>query len=305
MGRQWALFFFLAAFWGTSYLAIKQVIHDWPPFFSAGIRISVSLLFMTLLSVVLRKSVKVPRERLAGIWLAGLFSQGIPFAFLFWGQNWISGGLAGILNGTVPLWTFILGLVYAGGIEKFTWRKFIGILVGFLGLAVIFAPLLNGGDSTRSQLWGSLALIAMAASYGISNLLTKQILSIYKVDFWGNLYQQTLAGAVFLMAISLLFDSSWPTLDVFLHTRPLAATLYLGVVSSTLGWIIYFYLVREWGAVRASTVTYVVPVTAMFWDYVFVHSVPRGTELWGIAFILLGIILVQMPRLPLFSVSTR
>lgn len=287
------LFALLAAFWGGSFVAIKFAVDAFPPSFSAMLRVGVALAVLAIIFLAGRRNLKVPAPLLRRMWLAGVFAQGIPFAFLFWGERRVSPGLAGIVNGTVPLWTFIFGLVL--GAEKFTTRKTIGLALGFVGIAVICAPVLSF-SGTRDELLGTAAVFVMALSYGVGTRMTRSILSGKNpADFRANAFHQNCASFAFLAVVSLLAEP-WPSASVvFDSPGALIAIVYLGVCSTAAAFLIYFHLIREWGAVRASAVTYVVPVVALFWDYVFFRTVPPPSEILGVVAVLAGVWILNAP----------
>jgi drug/metabolite transporter (DMT)-like permease len=287
------LFALLAAFWGGSFVAIKFAVEVFPPSFSAMLRVAVALAVLAGIFLSQRRKLGVPGPLLRRMWLAGLFAQGIPFAFLFWGERRISPGLAGIINGTVPLWTFIFGLLL--GAESFTKRKTAGLLLGFAGIAVICAPVVSF-SGTRDELLGTAAVFVMALSYGVGTRMTRSLLSgSARADFRANIFHQNCASVVFLVLVSLISEP-WPSPAVVLHS-PVAVVsiLYLGVLSTAAAFLIYFHLIREWGAVHASAVTYVVPVVALFWDFVFFRNVPPPSEIIGVAVVLAGVWLLNAP----------
>ncbi|MDQ8039431.1 MAG: DMT family transporter [Rickettsiella sp.] len=288
-------FFLLASFWGGSFVAIKTVVDTVPPFFGAMLRVGLALFFLIIIFCVLKKKVSVPFSYRWRIWILGLFSQGIPFFFLFWGERHISSGLAGILNGTVPIWTLLFSLI-SPNTRNFSALKCLGLLTGLLGICVIFWPLISFNNSLE-YLLGTVSVLLMAISYSIGNLLNQSILSgQIKLDFYANLYHQHWASLTFLILATLCFES-WPSKAVLFHTPLLwVASIYMGLFSTALAWIIYYHLIREWDAVRASAVMYIVPIMAIFWDFIFFHNRPLWTEGLGITAILMGVVLIQLPR---------
>lgn len=288
------LFVLLAAFWGGSFVAIKFAVQVFPSTFCAMLRVALALAALGAVFRYQGKNLAVAPAIRRRMWLAGLFAQGLPFALLFWGEKRISPGLAGILNGTVPIWTFTFGLL-AGSGESFTPRKTAGLLLGFGGIAIICSPMLTFGGS-RGELAGTAAVLLMAVCYGIGTLLTRSLLSgSAKVDFRANVFHQTCAGLAFLFAASLLAEP-WPSARAVLASPAAAVSLvYLGVFSTALAFLIYFHLIREWGAVRASAVTYVAPIIAVFWDYVFFRNVPGAHEIAGVLAVLSGVVLLHAP----------
>lgn len=288
------LFCLLAAFWGGSFVAIKFAILVFPPLFSAMLRVGLAVAVLGAWFALEKKKLGVPPALRRRMWLAGLFAQGLPFALLFWGERQVSPGLAGIINGTVPIWTFVIGLA-AGTGETFTGRKTLGLLLGFAGIAVICSPLLAFGG-TRAEILGTAAVFLMAVSYAAGSLLTRSILSgAAKADFRANLFHQLCASFVFLLAASAAVEA-WPSPAALAASWVAPASVfYLGFFSTALAFLIYFHLIREWGAVRASAVTYVAPIVAVFWDYVFFRNVPPPSELIGVLAILSGVVLLHAP----------
>ena len=261
------------------------------------LRVALALIALATLFRAQGRNLRVSGPTRRKMWLAGLFAQGVPFALLFWGEKRISPGLAGIINGTVPLWTFTLGLL-AGSGETFTARKTLGLLLGFGGIAIICSPLLSFAG-TRGELAGTAAVFLMAICYGVGTLLTRSLLSgAAKVDFRANIFHQTCASLAFLFALSL-FAEPWPSAHAVLAAPAAAISLvYLGVFSTAIAFLIYFHLIREWGAVRASAVTYVAPIIAVFWDYVFFRNIPNRFEIAGILAVLSGVVLLHAPATP-------
>ena len=285
------LFALLAALWGGSFVAIKFVVRDFPPLFGALLRVAVALAALAALFFWQRRNLRVPAALRHRMWLAGVFAQGLPFLLLFWGERLIAPGLAGIINGTVPLWAFCIGL--ARGSEAFTRRKAAGLLLGFAGIAVICAPMLSF-SGTRAELTGTAAVFLMAISYAVGSLMTRSLLSGgAKADFRANAFHQNCGSVVFLLVASG-FTEAWPSPAAVVHApAALGSVLYLGIFSTALAFLIYFHLIREWGAVRASAVTYVAPVFAVFWDFVFFRNVPPPSEVVGVAAILAGVVLLN------------
>lgn len=290
--RDLALFGLLAAAWGGSFVAIKYVVGAYPPVFGAMLRVGTALAILLAVFLAERRSLSVDSGTRARMWVAGVFAQGLPFGLLFWGERLISPGLAGIINGTVPIWTLLLGAVSGAG-ETITRRKAAGLVLGLSGLAVIFAPLIVFGG-TRGEIMGVCAVTVMAVSYATGGLLTKALMSgERKADFRANLVHQHCASLAFLVAATALLEP-WPSAGELARAHAaLGATLYLGAISTAAAFFVYYHLIREWGAVRASAVTYVAPVFALFWDFLFFRNTPRPSEAAGVAAILAGVVVLN------------
>lgn len=288
------LFLLLACLWSGSFIGIKAVVTVWPPIFSAAIRVGIALCCLVLLIIGMRKDIKLAYLLRWKVWLIGCFSQGIPFSFLFWGERYISAGLAGILNSTVVIWTFLLSAIFLPQLNRFSLRKLAGLLVGIIGVVVIFWPMVNF-EKNIHVLLGAAAVIVMAMSYALGAILNQHFLAgKTKIDFFANIFHQHCASLLYLIVISLVFEK-WPTVNSLMTTfAPWVASLYLGIFSTALAWLIYYNLIREWDAVRASAVMYVVPALTLIWDYLFFATRPYLTEIIGVIAILAGVILIQL-----------
>jgi drug/metabolite transporter (DMT)-like permease len=290
------LFILLASFWGGSYVAIKFVVALVPPFFSAALRVGLSAFFLWLIFRLSKKNIRLPMNIRWKVWVVGLFTIGIPFAFVFYGERFVTAGLTGIVGSTVPLWAFALTLIFYRDAQPFSLQKLLGLIIGMLGVVFVFWPSLGTADAKQSII-GGLAITAMAISYAIGALLTQHLLSAKnkeKISFYANVFHQNISAFVFLFLISLLFEH-WPHYSIFAHNHSLwIGFLYLSLFSTAIAWIIYFYLIQEEGAVKTSSVAYLIPVMTLLWDFLFFHNVPKLFEIYGIVTILAGVMMIQL-----------
>jgi drug/metabolite transporter (DMT)-like permease len=291
-----ALFWILAFLWGGSFIAVKYVVATVPPVWGAGFRLTCALLFLTAIYKLMGKKLYVAPHLRRRVFFSGLASQGIPFSLLFWGEQSISPGLSGILNGTTPIWAFIFGMLFLRQHEPFTKKKLIGLLVGMMGLLFIFGPELAGGLSNSSTL-GTIAVGLMGLSYGVGTIINKSVM-VHKdhPTLEASLFWQTLASTLFVGTIAFAIEGK-PNLMWFSNTPFVLATLYMGCFSTAIAFILYFKLLHEMGAVKASAVGYLIPITAVLLDFIINKNVPRSSDLLGAVVILAGIFIIQDRKL--------
>ena len=287
------VFCLLALMWSGSFINIKVVVDVMPPVFCAMVRVLVSMVGLAVIFSATRKTFLVVSKDSWRIWVAGFFAQALPFALLFYGEKFVAPALASIINSTVSLWALLLGACIFRDTTQWTPNKLAGLLLGFIGITIIFMPSIHKGESS---IIGVAAIMGMAICYAIGGLINQHVIfGKMKVTFETNLFQQHVASVIFLIIASLSLES-WPSLNVLLEPKIILAFLYLGLVATTIAWIIFFYLIREWGTVRTSSVMYIVPVLAITWDLLFLHIVPGTSELIGAAAILTGVVLIQWTR---------
>lgn len=286
----------VALLWGGSFVAIKFAILAWPPFFSVVLRMLFTLLALVVINFLLNKSVKINFALRWRIWIIGIFALGIPFTSLFWGERFVAPGLAGIINSTTLIWVFLFSLVLFKQEQQHLLLKIAGILTGFLGIIIIFWPMLKL-DKTHMELLGAVAVLIMALSYAIASILNQYFFTTYgKIDLYTNLYHQTWGALGFALLLSAIFEK-WPSWHIFLNsTDAILGTLYLGIGSTAIGWLLYYHLIREWGAVRANLTSYLVPITALLDDYLFFHRIPLISEIIGVVIILLAVFMINSTK---------
>lgn len=288
-----SIFILLACLWSGSFIAIKAVVDVWPSLFGAAMRVTIAFLCISLFMLMTRKKMSVSYGLALKIMLTGLFTQGLPFAFLFWGERFISPGLAGILNATVSIWTYILALIFMPEKTAFSLLKSLGLLVGIFGVVCIFSPLISYNHQV-TFLFGTAAVVMMAICYAIGALLSQYFLQAEKgIEFFTNLFYQHLGSVIFL-AVLVIITLSVPSVPhLIASSKPLLASLYLGIFSTALAYSLYYYLIREWDATHASSVVYLVPALTLLWDYLFYGNIPRASEIIGVVAILIGVGMIQ------------
>jgi len=291
-------FILLALLWSGSFINIKVVVDHLPPVFCAMMRIFISMTALFILFNLTGKKMFALPTRAWPIWLAGIFAQALPFGLLFYGEKFIAPALASIINSTVSFWALLLGTIFFRDFSQWTPLKLIGLLLGFFGIVLIFLPFIHQG---QSSLIGVISVTGMAIAYAIGGLINQHmIFNKIEVPFETNLFQQHLISVIVLFIYSMIFEP-WPSLSSILDIKVLSSFLYLGLMATAIAWVIYFYLLREWGAVRASSVMYIVPLLAICWDLIFLQLEPTRNELIGMLAILMGVILIQWVRKPTSS----
>lgn len=283
----------IATCWGGSFVVIKHVTEHVPPFLAVSLRVGMAWAFLTIYFLLTRKAMTVPRKYLLNVWLTGILSQGLPFALLFIAEKSVSAGFAGIMNGTAPLWAYLFGSIFLRHVETFTTKKLFSIILGFVGVLVIFWPKLRM-NASEQELIGGLAAVGMAISYGLSFAMNRRLLSGAKgIDLHGSLYQQEISSLMLLIPLTLL-NGQWQNTGWLEHASTIIpGLLYLGVLSTAIGSLVYLWLLREWGMIRASVMVYIIPVSAVVLDMIIYHNLPHLAELLGGMVIILGVMLVQ------------
>jgi drug/metabolite transporter (DMT)-like permease len=256
----WLMLIGLSAMWGFSFFFIKKGLEAFSPTEVGAFRIFIA--FCTLFPLLLFYRVKVSREVLGYILLAGILGSGMPpFLFAF-AETHVSSSVAGILNATTPLFALVFGVVIFG--LRASINQFLGVLIGFAGAVLIVMSKMDESSGALGfhPFYGMLVVIATAC-YGMSaNILKSKILiqdvhpiqiSVYGFSFLG-----PFAG------IYLTSRGVWHRL----LTDPVAQDsifylLILGVFGTGIAVLVFNTLTKRTSALFASFTTYLIPLVAI------------------------------------------
>jgi len=281
----------LALIWGGSFLAIKITVQDMSPTALLLFRSMAGFVALSLIVLALGKPFFGPgwRGRLIGFGIMAMTNAVIPWVAIGWGEERISSGLASILNSTTTLWTAVL-IYWVMPAERPSLVNYIGVLVGFGGVVVLVYPEI-AAHGISGDVLGALAVVVASLSYAVNALYQRRKMrqvSIFEVSLG------QLAASV-LIAIPL----AAPSLpSIHFHVLSIVAVIALGAIGTGVAYTLYYYVMNTLGAVRAAGVTYLVPVTAVFWGAVLLRETVSPSVIAGMVVILAGILLVNLRRTP-------
>lgn len=291
MRRGYAALLLLALIWGASFLFIKLGVRDMSPATlvlarAAGGAVTLGLIFAARRQTPFAAGT---RARLLPFVVMAVFGSLLPWLGIGFGELSISSALASILNATTPLWVAVFAY-WVTPAERPSRLNYLGVALGLLGTGILIAPDLIG-KPLRATTIGTLAVAGAAASYAVAALVQRRRLrgvSPLQVGFWQLALTMPLAFAVALPTIGA----------THLHLTSIAAILFLGVGASGIAYLLYYFMMNTLGATRATTVTFLLPVTAVFWGASLLHEAITLTILAGMVVILLGVFLTSRPRKP-------
>ena len=279
------IFFFalIALFWGGSFLAVRYSIDIYPPFAAAAMRVGSASLIMFVLMMYQQRN-KVDNHTKLTLMGIGLFWIGLPWALLFWGQQYIAPAMAGIINAMTPLFTVVFATLVVRH-EKSAWNKWLGVLLGFCGVIVIFAPEVLRREI--SQIQGMLAVLGMAASYAVGIVWLKTV--AHRVTPAAAFFYQSIGALALLIPLSLFTEWNALISADWLSPKGVMSVLYLGIFGTALAQLMFFVIVRDLGSVVASAVTYLPPVVAVILDRMVYGTFISVGAMIGAAMILIGV----------------
>jgi len=279
----------LCGIWGSTWLFIKLGLEDLPPLTFAGIRFVIACLL--LFAFIRFRGVKLPTSKDDWLLLAvtGVLSFTLNYGLLFWGEQFISSGLAAVLQATIPAFGLVIAHFYLPG-ERMTWARIFGVALGVCGVGIVFSNqlALSGGRA----LAGCGALVFSSFFVAYSNVLVKAR--------GKNLEPSVIAaGQMFFGMIPLLL------VGIPLEGNPLkfhwtlmsvVAMFYLAIVGSVLAFLLYYWLIHNMDVTKSMLIALVTPVVAVVLGMIVLREQLNWRTIAGGATIMLGIAFIVVEK---------
>lgn len=294
-GTNLLLLLVLGAIWGTAFVFITLGLGPGRPFFSAPVlfaafRFDIAGLAILLLALArggARSLVPRSRAQWLAIGIAAVLNVGGYHAFLFWGQRFTSEAVASVIVGLNPLITTVLSRVLLED-ERVGWGGALGLALALSGIVALAA--LKGGALFDLQGIGEATVLAAVASWSMGSILvrrTRHGMDVFAFTAW-----QMLVGAVLLHGSSFVLEGR-PS--VAWDREAVVALLYLALVSSSLGFLVYFTILERVGPIRSNLVSNVAPVFAGLAGILVLHDPVELRALLAFLLIVAGFGLVARP----------
>jgi len=241
--------------WGSTYLAIAIAVQTLPPLFSAGLRFCLAGLVL-LGFIAVRRGLRVGREQLIGAAIVGLLLIVGGNGFVVLAERTVPSGLTALIIASVPLWIVIFRRIAGDRIHVST---FIGVAVGFAGVAFLVVP---RGSSGEVDGGGLLLLFVATISWALGTFLSPRLRM--PRDALLSTGIQQLAGGIVLVASGTAMGELAHLEPATWSTRSLLAMAYLVVFGSLVAFTAYSWLLQHASVSLVSTYAYVNPVVAVF-----------------------------------------
>jgi drug/metabolite transporter (DMT)-like permease len=279
----------LCIIWGSTWLFIKVGLEDLPPFLFAGIRFVIA---STILFVIIKaRRNLLPRTkadwRLLGV--TGILSFTFNYGLVFWGEQYISSGLAALLQATIPVFGLVFAHFYLPS-EQMTPLKIFGVLLGVAGVGVIFSDQL--AVSGRNALAGCAGLVIGSACAAYANVLVKARGS--KLNPAILAFGQMVFGLIPLLIIGIAFEGNpfefeWTGMAV-------VSLFYLAIVGTVVAFLLYYWLVQHMDVTKTMLIALVTPIIAVLLGLFVLDEQLNWRTVAGGAMIISGIGLLAWRR---------
>jgi drug/metabolite transporter (DMT)-like permease len=286
-GRNLLMFVGLAIAWGSAFTAIKAGLAFFPPILFAAFRYDLAgVLMLGYAAVVTDRPRPQNRADWAVVGIGAVFMIAAYHALLFVGEQSTTSAVAAIIVSLSPILTTGFARLLLPE-ERLTRLGLLGLLVGFAGVGILADPDPANLSTTRTT---SIVLILGAtASFALGSVLIRRIddqLPIETMEAWSMLLGAGLLHVASVGAAESVSQVQW--------TLSAIATLgYLVVVSSAIGFLLYFDLLERLGPIEINLVSYTAPVVATVAGVVLLNEQLTVHTALGFACILIGFALLK------------
>lgn len=290
----WVGMLILYLVWGSTYLGIAIAVDTIPPFIMASVRFLTAGLVLMVWSIAREgRSFVVPTRR---EWrdsaIIGALLLGGGMGMVAFGEQTIPSGTAALLIATMPLCVAILGRVFLG--ERLPGLAAFGILVGFVGVAILIGPSAIGGSGALDPL-GLAAVLCSPIAWSIGSLFASHGAVLPRRPLVATGLQMVLGGIVLAAMAGL--SNEFATFDVGSVSRDsFAAFLYLTVVGSLVAFTTFGWMLRVAPLPLVTTYAYVNPVVAVILGSIVLGEVVDARTAVAGAVIVFAVALIVTAR---------
>ncbi|SFS52272.1 DMT family transporter [Marininema halotolerans] len=279
------LFVVLCLVWGSTWLAIKIGVNHAPPLWSAGTRFFLAGLLLMGWYRWKHGSFHIEKKAIRHIVILGFLVIAVTFGLIYWGEQWVSSGLTAVLvQGLIPIFMLLFSWLYRH--STLNGPLVGGIFLGLFGVLVIFMPQIKSPDNGMAIL-GMLSIILGTLAYCWGAVISKDTLNQYSSILISGL-ENLMGGAVLMMVAPVM---EWREIVSFgyMDQAFVWSWLYLVVIGSIVGFTVFTYLLKEWGAVRVSLYSFFTPMVALLLGTLFYQEKITWEQLLGSGMVLVGV----------------
>lgn len=290
-GKGWAMLVVLSVIWAGSFLLTEIALEEVPPLSIMTARVTIGAIglyiMMRIAGVGFPRGHAVPTLTMVGAFLVlGVLNNVIPFSVLVWGQTHLSASLASILNATMPLFTVMLAHYFTLD-EKITANKLVGVLIGIAGVAVIVGE--HGIDFSSGSSFAKIAILGAPLSYAVAALIARRF-AAWNLSPLFVAFGQSATAAIIALPLATFVENPW---GIAVSTPVWGALIALGLLCSSVAYLLYFRLIAVAGATNTSLITLTIPPFAVISGVVLLGESLSVVQLVGMALILFGLVVTD------------
>jgi drug/metabolite transporter (DMT)-like permease len=293
--KSWGMLLLLSAIWGGSFLFIAIAVKELSALQIVFARVTIAAACLVPLHFVLQGRLPIERR----VWIAAggmsIMNNIIPFMLITWGQQFITGGLASVVNATTPMFAALF--MAMAGYEAITNRRAFALVIGLTGVSVLQGLSFDG---LTTQSLGIFAVALAAAFYGLSAPWSKKML--VGIPPLTTATCQLLVSAFIMTSAVILFGDVGQLGSA--STTTWCALIGLAVFATAFAYLLFFRIIERAGPSFVSLCTMIIPVSAILLGYIVIGEKLTLQEVVGAAIIGIALIVIDGRLLKRFGLLT-
>jgi drug/metabolite transporter (DMT)-like permease len=287
--QDWGLLAAIALMWGSSFIFIDEALEAFAPPLIAMLRLMLGAGTLVCFS---QAWAPIESRDWRAITVLAFFWMAAPFILFPVAQQWIDSSLAGMINGSVPIFAAFVAAVVSRTLPA--GRQVLGILMGFAGVLVLSSPTAQGARSTAL---GVLLVLVASIFYGVALNIAVPLQRRY-----GSLAVLFRAQVVALAMVAI--PGSISVAESSFSWTSLAAVVPLGCLGTALAFVAMGTLAGRVGAARASLAIYFIPIVAIVLGWLLRDERIAFISIVGTGMVIAGAALASRRRISQGSISS-
>ena len=281
----WMLLLLLSFVWGASFLFIELALEVMGPVTLVFLRVLVGALCLLIYLRFRQKTLPLAIGFWAPVFMMGLLNNVIPFSLISYGQVFITGGMASIINANTAFFGVIVAALFITE-ERLQLRRLLGVMIGISGVVIVVGPQ-NLTDFNPASI-GQLAIVAATLSYAFASVWAKLRLQGYDSEL---IACGMLMAASILMAPLMFWIEGVPYFTI--NFSLLGVFIGLGAVGTAFAYLLYFRILNMTGASNLMLVTIIVPIFAVMLDAMVLSQFISFADMVGFVIVAVGLAIMD------------
>ncbi|MBU2493585.1 MAG: EamA family transporter [Bacteroidetes bacterium] len=281
--------------WGSTWMVIRIGLETLTPMIYAGTRFLLASIFIYIIMRMRGTKLQKDKASLNLYWIMGIFSFVIPFWLVYWAEQFIPSGLTSIIFAVYPFFVIIFTRIIIKD-EKIGPYKIIGVLLGFLGIIIIFMRDISIDFS--SSFWGMLAILSSAVIQAAIAVIIKKYgkhLNPLSMNF-----VPVLLGGTIMVILGFIAEdyTTW-----IFNQQAILSIAYLAFFGTVVTFTTFYWLMQRISVVILSLSTFITPIIAVFLGWFILHEKLSALTLLGSSLVLIGILFANFRGLKNYFLS--
>ncbi|WP_201617757.1 DMT family transporter [Psychrobacter urativorans] len=276
--RDLIIFFTLSFMWSLSFIFYRVGVPEFGSLAFASLRVVFAGLTMLIFVLLNSKNRQGIRENYKALTVVGLFSAAIPFVLFSFSAQSVNAGVLAVLNASVPMMSGFIASTFFN--DKLSKKQILGLIIGVVGVIILMSEHLFSGQGSDLIPMGYALLACVGYATGAN--ITR--------NYLGDLSPIAItAGSLIIASLVMLPIAIYEfPYGKSINLKAWLSVICIGVFSTAIALIFMNQLIKSIGAMRATSITLVIPIFAIVFGYVLLGEALDTGAIIGSGVILVG-----------------